>query len=362
MDKDTQQQLDAIVEDDLHRGFRIVEVPESFKDTPSRYVRISRLNPGKRRKIAEIVQRQYHKDLKNPDILSNEQILQLVKERGEWTEAMEIELRSLQKETAETLSQMFFDGVADDQWVKDYVELTEEVKKMVASKVPADQQARAIEIFDRWAGYTKASHTRYDEQFAADQGKEAYSLDWDQQRLLDLMPAEETVVLLEKVEDLRAKLERYTKYQEQRRRMHELQTRYARIFADSVEQRRDSAEEMAKLFLLCEFVNDIGIPVKPIAESYEALWDNEDEFISWLSTETYFFLQGMPAEVRQYYEALGFRSAGREKTESSSAAGELKPSDESPAPLNSNSDSKPLEVTVSDSMDSKVPLTSTTAS
>lgn len=368
MDTGTQQRLDHILEDEVKRGYRVKAVPASVNEqlegeggpAISR-VRLTRLNPARRRKIAEVVQRQYHRDLQNPEILSREQVMKLVRERGEWTEQLEIEMKELQEKTNAEMGELFLNGIAKDDWTADLLKATSAFRAKLKALVAPEQEDSVERRLRRWIEYTSDQQKAYDEAYASEQGRETYSVDVDYMQLKVAVPDFEAQGYLEQIEDLRDKLQRFIKLQRNRIRLAELQQKQTKIFADTVEQRRDNAEEMARLYFVTERLDEEGRPLGPLVPTFDDLWNWPEDVIQWFLVEVYFFLNGIPDEAREYLQTFGFLKADGEDETIRSPNGESEPSDESPAPPNSKLDSSPA-TEASNSSDSSPVTTSTTAS
>lgn len=356
MDKATEKRLDTIVEDEVRKGYRIKELPKDLQQelqeeglAPLVRVRFTRLNPARRRKISEVVQRRYHQDLKNADILSHEQLLKLVTERGEWNEQMTKDMRALQETVNRRMGILYFaqdsDNTMQELWAK-----TDEYRQIIKELGDETQRDEALVVFNRWVDYTPDAQTYYDEQHASAQGRTTYSGDVDLQRLLVLVPAPTARVVLETVEGLRDRAQDLLLLQRDRIRLMEMQTKHAKIFSDSAEQRRDNAEEMARMYFCTEQVDEAGKPQGPLTPTFEAMYDFPEAVVQWLLLESYFFQQGIPDEAREYLEALGFLGAVRKPTETASANSESEASAESPVPQNSKADSEaPVRVAAASS-------------
>lgn len=351
MEQQTQKRLDTVLEDELARGYRIKDVPQALAETLESEcgvavtrVRFTRLNPAKRRKISQVVQRQYHKDLQDPEILSHEQILKLVQERGEWSSALDKEMTDLQASTSREMGALFVNGVDQSSWTVQLLDAASAYREAISAHITdADTAAAVLERFDRWLEWSKDRSDEYDAKHAAKQGRDVYSLDLDYQELVNAVPDLETIDHLNTIDDLRERLQRYVKLQKERLRLAELQLKHSKIFSDSVEQRRDNAEEMARLYFTTDVVDANGKPSGSLAAAFEDLWEFPEPVIQWLLVEAYFFLNGIPDEAREYLQTFGFLAADVGETTSSS--GESEPSDESPAPPTSRLDSSPVEET-----------------
>jgi hypothetical protein len=248
------------------------------------------------------------------------------------------------------------DGVAQDSWTIDLLEAASAFRKKVEDLVPKAEQEAVIDRFNRWLEYSPDRKGFYTEQYAASQSKEAYSPDYDLHKLMQQVSDIEAAESLNTIDELRDKLTRYVKLQKDRLRLAEMQLKHAKIFADSVEQRRDNAEEMARLYFTTEVVDEADKPVAPLVPEFDQLWDFPEPVIQWFLVEAYFFLNGIPDEAREYLQTFGFLAADAGK-ETISANGESEQSAESPAPPTSKLDSSPVEETLSVSTASGVATT-----
>jgi hypothetical protein len=201
--------------------------------------------------------------------------------------------------------------------------------------VDVDKRQALLERFDRWVEFSPDNADEYAARYAEEQGKERYSLDYDLQRMMEAVQDIEAIEALHVIDDLRDRLHRYIKLQRQRARLAELQLKHTKMFADSVESRRDNTEEMARLYYTTEVVDDAGKPLGPVTPTFDGLFELPETVIQWLLLEAYFFLNGIPDEAREYLETFGFLQAEGKKEPVPSESGESEPSVESPAPQNS---------------------------
>jgi hypothetical protein len=352
MDAQTQERLDSILEDEIRRGFRIKELPADLKAqlkvegiAAFERVRFSRLNPRRKSRISSAVQDRYHQDLKNQSILSNEQIAKLVAERGEWTTDQADRLINLMDDTQRLQSELYIEGLGDSDWQSEMISAATLLRKLIeeAEYVDKAEQKKVLEVLDRWSEYMPLRRGPYTILYAAEQGKPEYSPDWDLDYLLERMPVQEAVDALHLLDDLRDKAIRFIELQDKRRELAILQNKHAKIFADSVESRRDQAEEMARVYFCTQIVDAADKPVGMIAATLDSFWDFPEDLIQWLIIEHYFFANGLPDAARDYLETFGFLKAETEKSETTTNAGELEPSVELPAPPSSKGASTPEE-------------------
>lgn len=360
MDKDTQSRLDSLFEDELRRGFRVKELPVELQVQLKvdglpviERVRFTRLNPRRKSKIADAVQRRYHKDLDDPGILSNAKIIKLVEERGEWTTETSARMLELTDSVNRLQGELYLEGIGEEDWGADRIKMTallrEEISK--AEYTDKDEQVKVEHVLDRWSDYMPSRRGAYTALYAAEQDAPEYSPDKDMAWLLDRLPSQEASEALSVLDDLRDKAIRFLDLQEKRTELAILQTKHAKIFADSVESRRDQSEEMARVYFCTEIVDAEDNPQGPLCKVLDDLWDFPEEVIRWLIIEHYFFANGMPDAAREYLETFGFLRADRELTEPTAVeSGELAPSVESLDPQSSKGDTpQPAEMVVKSS-------------
>lgn len=368
MDKETEKRLDAVSEDEVRRGYRLKSVPERIKNmivseggTEIAKVRFTRLNPARRRKIAEVVQRQYHRDLRNPDILSHEQVLKLVTDRGEWSIEQTTLMQNLQETVNRRMGILYFsktsDNAVDELWAK-----AQEYRDYVVAHGDKDQQEDILATFSRWVDYTPDAKEYFDKTHAPLQNRTTYSLDADLQRLLVSTPGTIPRELLETLEALRDKVYDLVVLQRDRVRLMELQTKYAKIFSDSAEQRRDNAEEMARMYFTTERVDEKDAPTGPLTTAFDELYNLPEDAVQWFLVESYFFQNGIPDEAREYLETVGFLTAEGEATDKASPSSASVVSAESPAPPSFKAGSEDADTTPVASSESPTATSSMTPS
>lgn len=346
MDAEAQKRVDGVLEDEVQRGFRIKELPADERAVLRSYglpdiprVRFTRLNPAKRRKVNEVVVRQYHKDLQNKDLLSNEQIMKANVERGEWSPEHDERIKVLQHATNIAMSELYLEGLRDDDWNSQLQAAAALFHQLVEESELEDlTKKKLLAVFDRWAEYNSERMALYTERYAAEQELEAYSAARDLNFIMTNAPHEAAMEQVGIVDEMKDKIERFIRLGKERAELIELQLKHSRIFSESVESRRDSTEELARLYFTCEQVDEKGVPLGPVTPTFEELWDLPDEVVQWLTTENYFWSNGIPDVAREYLETFGFIKADRAATSTSGAS---EASGESPAPQSSKDDSLP---------------------
>lgn len=341
MDDATEKRLDAVVEDEVRRGYRIKALPKALIETLAEEgvtlerVRFTRINPARRRKIAEVVQRQYHKDLRNSDVLSHEQIMKLVTERGEWSEQHSADMKAMQESVNRRMGLLLF-GTQTNDIIQELWKAADGVRELITEKVAQERQDEVRAVFDRWVDYTPDAKAQYTADYAEGQGRSEYSPDLDLQKLYLALPGATARQKLDDLEATRDRVYDLILLQRDRVKLMDLQVKHAKIFADSAEQRRDNAEEMARMYFCAERVDEAGKPQGPLMAEFDKLYDLPEDAIQWLLVESYFFQNGIPDEAREYLETVGFLPAERGSNDKASPNSESAASAESPVPQSSS--------------------------
>lgn len=348
--------LDQLVEAEVVQGFRIVEVPDTIQKAiddarqidPAlprlKKLRLSKLTPKKRALVSEAVLNRYHEDLKDERILSRKTIRELNVKRGEWSIEQEKRIEELQASTRAAMQELSSDGLNKElRWRQDMEEAAQSyLKALASSDKHADEKKFLEDIFNRWSSYTPEQKTLY-QVYAESQGKAEYSPDVDLSRLYDTAPTTDAAEALSRLDELQYKLTKYVQLYRERIELMGLLSDQARMYAESVENRRENAEEMARMYYGTTVLADDGSPVGTITPALEGFWDLPEEFIAWLLEEAYFFYNSVPKAMREHLDEWGFTTAGREN-------GLLAALGESLVPQSSSTDTAPSTETPSDSL------------
>jgi len=331
-DEGMSQRVDTIVEDDVRRGYRVKELPENLlrslrealdgEPTMPQFthVRFNKITPKKKRLINEEVIRRYHADIQNKALLSSARLRELNIERGEWSLAQEERMKWLETETNRMMRSLYSDGFnARDEWATSLITITTRIRDIFEAGLdedgrevsPAADREQLLRTFDRWLEYTPSTQgfmdAKYGEQFPG--GK--YDVDSDYRMMLTLTPQSTASDLLNEADDLREKLGRYIECLDYREELLKLQVRQAKMLAESVEQRRDMTEEMARLYICSEICTPTGVATGHLAKTFDALWELPEDVINWLLVEIFFFFEGTPdvEGARDFLSQWGFIAA-----------------------------------------------------
>jgi hypothetical protein len=359
MDDAMQSRMDSVVEEEIRRGYRVLDVPAELVQqleterainpavTVFKKIRFLKVTPRRRSDIARAVVLRYHTDLQDKTLLSNEQLRALNVARGEWSADEDKKLEDLQERSNALMRQLTLTGFDPrEEWMHAMNEATSKLLADLDNPDTSDNRkplgdadrALAHRFLNRWMEFRKENQARFDELYAAEQGLSAYSPDKDFMWLMDHSPTLDSVDLLQAVDELRDKLDKYLTLLEVREQLFTIQSKRAKIFAESVESRRDQAEEMGRVYFCAELLDADEKGCGRVAKTFEQMWELPDDVIQWLLIEAYFFFSNVPVETREFLERWGFvRAPGR----SGSSASPV----ESPAEPSSKHDSPPSAVT-----------------
>lgn len=360
MEPDSKERLDSINLGELGRGFRLKAVPDdlraqlvAFNQPDIPFVVFQGQTRFTHASVASVVQRSYHENLQDKKILSNAQILALVSERGEWTTETDERLKDLQRRTNAQMTELYLEGFSSNGrvWLDQimaaaarYLQVLDDSVALPEGDEHRIEQSKRDEIgkrFQRWLDYSPERLNEYTERYAAEQDRERYSSDSDQLWLLNNYATLECVDLINAIEDLKDKLQRFLKFTQEREELGKLQIKYAKIFADSVESRRDNTEELARMYFTTTLATSDkpeGRTGKPLGPKFDDIMKFPDDFIQWLLVENYFFHNAIPDEARPYLETFGFIRAEARSGESPASA-------ESPEESTSKTESPSAEAT-----------------
>jgi hypothetical protein len=296
-DAGTAQRLDAIVEADLVTAKKIVKVPmtirqqciaEGMGDLPT--VRLVRMTPARRGAAAELVQRKYFKDLQDESLPSESQIRALAAKRGEWTAEHDTRFKTLSEESQQLMLGLYADGFGKgaERWTERITELSVSLRELIDDAHP--QRA----LFEEWRDYVAP----------AVPVEGGFSPDSALQQLFDAAP--EAADLLEELDELKDKVNRYWKLVGVRAELNQLELKRSKVFDQTIEARRDQMEELARLYVTSARVAESGEELGPLAPTFDGLMEFPFEVLQFLTSEAYLFQNGLPDVAREYLETFGF--------------------------------------------------------
>lgn len=272
MSQDLDTSLEATLEDEIVRNYRYVEHPTFGR------IKLQRPTPRITRLIAEERRKQYHRDLKDRNILSRFQIEQEAMERGIWSKEetrrqgellrlIGVTMGTLEARNFKTLEDVVLEFLKTQKEMLTLFEEIEEAKPAVERFFDLDNPASPS---DKALIFSKAPSTRVDE-------------------------------LIEEAERLRGIIDEVKKMSEYRRELDSIQDKESQLFSESIEGRADRAERMAQIYYCCVSDGD-----KPLWPTFEAMWDAAQEDIEFLILEHYYFTHGITAEFRDILSRHNF--------------------------------------------------------
>lgn len=346
MDSKEQETQDLLVEAQIRQGWSLVPLPPTIHAELTAAhevdptipvwpaVRFQKLTHKVRRDIAAAAARLYNVDLQDGSLLSNKQLLELTRARGEWTLEEEHRLNELQLITSRLMQELTMPRGQDQSvWTDRMSALQKRIRLLLEEQVPA-----AVPLLDRWASFTPNLLGQYTLLFAGEQGREVYSHEADFQQLMEQVPLE-LVDDLQELDEYTDRLQKFLDLARLREEHTALAVKQNKIFGESIENRRENAEAMLRLEHIASWATLDGKPQGPIRTPDEL----PERVLEWLLIECQFFMQGIPPETREYLQQWGFLPAP-------SVPGSSASSDASPAEPLSNSGSAVSATTAAGSM------------
>lgn len=296
MDTRTEQAVETTLQSELLYNERIIQHPKFGA------VRLTRPTPYQEKQIAEARRKQTHKDMRDPDVLSRDQLEKLAIEKGMWTPDMTQRITDLTHKTGEAM------GLLDSLGFKEFDAVLRDFQTTVVELLRVyDEDPTTREIVSRY----------YDLSLTPDAK--------DRSAIMDAAPSTVVDDLLETGDMLRTQMDLLNEMFKIRKELNELQAKQVRVFLDSLESRADRAEELATLYY-CTMNAESG---KPLWPSYEEIWNARAEDVAFLMDEYHYFRHGITDEFKETLGKYGFI---RRLTDTPNS------SDDSPDQPQSNSD------------------------
>lgn len=278
----SQQLEDEAVHDEIVSGIRHIRHPDLGP------LVIKRPNPRTQAKISEARRKAWHRDLKDPDILSTAQVKKFLSERGVWGKDEEEEIASLSQRSGEKMGYLYMLGFTS---VTDLV---------------ATYESKVLEFteFEPDVPMPEPLSDLMDLMVDLD-----YEMTPDDNRALDSeLDRFDNVPLRELVQQFRALRTKFTLNMEVgdiRENLNRLIAQQATYFADTLENRADQFQKMAEVFY-CITRQDGD----HLWESPDSLWDEDPTKLAWLQTQLYYFNNGITPEFAEMLETHGFTRRG----------------------------------------------------
>ena len=306
----------AILEQELIENHRVVYHGDYG------FIHISRPTPSVERKIAEERRRIYHKDLKDPDVLTSEEVTELLTSRGVWSADHSKRLEQLTAESANLMARLTALGFETP--AKLYVDVVKMHTKLNAS-YGENMTTEVSDAIERVFNFQDNLQTA------------------DLKILRENAPNTDVHELLDKAETLALQADLSKTFSEVKQELGKLMETHNRYFRDTIESRAMQVERMAKIFY-CMLTPEGN----PLWEKFEDMWDEDPDHINWLSAQLYYFEYGITDDYAKALEVHGFM--GRVTNISDS-------SESSPGHPMSNSDGEPQESEPLNSSVADIPTT-----
>lgn len=306
-----ERRIDPIVEDDTRRGWRVREVPEDVRELadqsgvlagPMTHLRLVRLNGSRRRKITEVVQRAWVRDMEDPELWSDAQVLEAATKRGTWSADLDKRIEELRERTTGELAAIYAEGqLQRSNWVVELEGYFERFRELVDEAEPdiLDESAK-LEMkhrFERWFSYHPDRQAEYQSRYPEALVEGLYYPDKDLAWMLDRAPTLEAADILDDVGTLIEKVNAFTEARNARAEYLSLVERRLRLFANTIESRQSNAEEMATIYFTSARCDEAGHELGPITPKFDDLYELPDEVIRWLVNVHFYFHRNIPDEL-----------------------------------------------------------------
>lgn len=282
LDERTENAVEVALRDELMRNERV------FKHPSFGTLKLQRPTPRQERDIAEARRRQYHKDLKDPTILSKTELEKEAIRRGIWATEKTERMKELQERIGQIMGLLDSVGYENVDTVLDkYNRAVDALRALYVDNVEAQETI-----------------TRY---FHLDEKQKIEDYDY----LFRNANTTEIDEIMSQAQLFRSQIELLSELRTAQKEMQPLMHDHVRLNMDSIESRMDRVEQLAKLYY-CVTKED-GKSVWP---TFDAMWDAPPKELEIMLEEMWCFEQGIPDEQRKILGRHGFML--REPTEVSS--------------------------------------------
>lgn len=295
MDDRTQEAAETTLEHELFFNERVVTHPKLGS------IKMTRPTLEHDRLIAEERRRQFQRDIKDPDILSREEIAVLASKRGMWSDDMDKRIDELTAKTGEAMGMLEGLGFKDfDGVLADYDNAVKDVLALFPA--PPEGDEANVEIRERVFKYFNLS----------EEAPTFQERTW----ITDRATSSELDEKMERAELIRTQLDVLKRMGDVNKELDILHVKRTRLFVDSVEARADRAQQLATMFYCCRNA-DTGTPLWP---SIEAMRNAPIEDVDFVMAEYQLFQHGITEEFRSMLSKYGFRKRLSDTGDSSDAS------------------------------------------
>lgn len=239
---------------------------------------IRRPTPSLERKIAEERRKVYHRDLRDESVLTKDQVLKMLQDRGVWSSASDDRIQELTKQSGDLMLKLTALGYESvSELYEDFQELEDDLRRAFSEVEDLDNLLKRI------------FNTQED-------------LD---NKDLNKLRAEATnsdmISMVDKVVELRMQYNLLSNFAEVKGELNILLGKYSLYFADTIEERSQQAEKMASIYYCMTTPEG-----KPLWDNFEDMWDEDPDNITWLSSQFFYFQHGIDDEYAKVLQKHGF--------------------------------------------------------
>lgn len=315
--------LDDAIEAEVKKGYRVLDVPdvlvaELLADQKIdatkpvyRKLRLVKMTGERRGLVSKFRSKVFFRAMEDESVLSMDQVRNMSIKRGVTVPKDEAEIKALQESTAHQVARIFQHGLDETEWADELRSETQRFSDWLERRneqdeylIPENRRLELLAAFARWQAFDPLSQERYDELYG---NGSKYDVEADREVLMQGVGSVEMVDALSRIEEIRDRMNDLRLYMRDRLKLAELQLKYAKMYANTVEQMSEEAEEYAKIYYTTQ-VMDQGRP-QPLTKTVDELYALAPGFLEWLTTEVYLFLNAIPPETEAYLRKLGFLGA-----------------------------------------------------
>ena len=302
-------QATAVIEQEIVTNRRYVEHPVYGR------LQLRRPTPALDAAIAEQRRKVYHRDLQDKSILTRKQIANMLAERGIWGVEDDQKMTELMARSGDLIARLTALGYDTIQDL--FMEISRVHTQLIEQLEEADEPVLSAlgRFFDVDSPVNMTDLTTL-------RGASTTSTVDD---------------LLERGNNLRIQAEYVKELSQVKSELSEMMTQQATYFGDSIEARAERAQNMAKIFYCV--TKDGG---QPVWDTFEAMWDEEPENVAWISSQIFYFENGITDDWAEVLYKHGFMErviATEESSENSPDHPPVKSDGESPSPQPLSSES-----------------------
>lgn len=305
---------DTIIEQELVRNERLV--------THSKFghLRLRRPTPAMDAKIAECRRKVYHSDLRNSEILTKEEIQQILMERGVWKPEYDDDVQKLTLQSADIMARLTALGYDPSKNLETERESAHRTLQAMFPD-PLEEVEEALERILLTKLLPSSEDMKILRENATSSNVEEQMNKLNAICAQDMLLNDFVTIKLE----LNKRLEVYTQF-----------------FGDTIEERANRTERMAHIFYCVTQVAED----ESLWDTFEDMWDEDPEHIAWLHSQLFYFQNAIDEDSAEVLQQYGFMA----RTTDTGAL-----SEDSPEEQTSNSDGESPEKTPSISSDAETP-------